>query len=262
VGRLLVLLVLVGAAIWFLYWFSRTPASQVSRVLRRAALWGGVGLLLLATLTGRLNPIFAALAAAIPVGIRILNLMHMLPMLQRVLQSLGLGGLGARIPGVGQGNGGGQGSSIRTRYLVMRLDHTTGAMDGEVLEGPFQGQRLADLSLENLLRMLELYQDSDQQSASVLTAYLEREHPDWRDQASQSTSDWQGDAGAGGGGAAAGRAMTRDDALAILGLEPDADPDQVRAAHRRLMQKFHPDRGGSDYLAAQINAAKSLLLGD
>jgi DnaJ-domain-containing protein 1 len=135
-------------------------------------------------------------------------------------------------------------------------------MDGEVLEGPFQGQRLGALGLEQLLRMLELYQDSDQQSASVLTAYLEREHPDWREQASQGTGEWQEDRASSGGASAAARPMTRADALAILGLEPGADPDQVRAAHRRLMQKLHPDRGGSDYLAAQINAAKDLLLGD
>lgn len=266
-GRLLILLIIVGGLIGFLYWFSRTPASQVAQVLRRVALWGGIGLLVFASISGRLNPIFAALAAAIPVGMRILNLLHMLPMLQRVLQSLGLGGLAARMPGggLGGGAGGGQASSIQTRYLAMSLDHTTGAMDGEVREGPFQGERLSNLTLEQLLRMLEFYQDSDEQSAAVLTAYLEREHPDWRERASASASDWQYGGGQGSEGRGSGRvgeAMTRDDALAILGLEAGADVEQIRDAHRRLMQKLHPDRGGSDYLAAQINAAKRLLLGE
>lgn len=267
-ARLLILLIVVGGLLWFLYWFSRTPATQVARVLRRGALWGGIGLLVVATLSGRLNPIFAALAAAIPVGLRILNLLHMLPMLQRVLRSLGLGGLAGSIPSGGLGGAAGAGrngqrSAIRTRYLAMSLDHESGAMDGEVREGPFQGRHLSELELDQLLRMLELYQDNDEQSAAVLTAYLEREHPDWRERAAEGSADWDARDGSGASGSD-GQGMTRDDALAILGLDAGAEPEpeQIRAAHRRLMQKLHPDRGGSDYLAAQINAAKALLLGD
>lgn len=56
-------------------------------------------------------------------------------------------------------------------------------------------------------------------------------------------------------------AMTRADALDILGLTASATTDEVVAAHRRLIQRLHPDRGGSNFLAAQINAAKALLLG-
>ncbi|MCR8921447.1 DnaJ domain-containing protein [Dasania sp. GY-MA-18] len=51
-----------------------------------------------------------------------------------------------------------------------------------------------------------------------------------------------------------------DEAYQVLGLQPGADQEAVIAAHRKLIQKMHPDRGGNDYLAAQINQAKEVLL--
>jgi curved DNA-binding protein CbpA len=55
--------------------------------------------------------------------------------------------------------------------------------------------------------------------------------------------------------------MDRKEALAVLGLEDDAGEPEIVDAHRKLIQKLHPDRGGNDYLAAQINRAKDILLG-
>ena len=54
--------------------------------------------------------------------------------------------------------------------------------------------------------------------------------------------------------------MTQDEAMEVLGLKTGYAEDDVIQAHRRMMQKNHPDRGGSDYLAAQINRAKETLL--
>jgi len=54
--------------------------------------------------------------------------------------------------------------------------------------------------------------------------------------------------------------MTKDEALAILGLDTSASEEEIVMAHRRLIQKLHPDTGGNEYLATQLNIAKEVLL--
>ena len=56
--------------------------------------------------------------------------------------------------------------------------------------------------------------------------------------------------------------LEREEAYRVLGLQPGASKEAIKAAHRRLMQRVHPDHGGSDELAARVNKAKDLLLGD
>lgn len=56
------------------------------------------------------------------------------------------------------------------------------------------------------------------------------------------------------------KTMTAEEAASILGLPADADAETIRAAHRKLIGQIHPDKGGTDYLAAKINEARDFLL--
>ena len=140
-----------------------------------------------------------------------------------------------------------QTSEISSRYIHMVLFHDTGMMDGTVLEGQFKDKKLSQLELEQLKELLgEIGGDTD--SSNLLTAYLDREHETWRP-GEERTETFSGSSD-----------MSESQALDVLGLKEDASKEDIIQAHRRMIQKVHPDRGGSTYLAAQINAAKALLI--
>lgn len=50
------------------------------------------------------------------------------------------------------------------------------------------------------------------------------------------------------------------EARAILGVSANASRAEIQAAYSRLMQRAHPDKGGTSGLAAQLNAARDRLL--
>ncbi|MEM7042243.1 MAG: DnaJ domain-containing protein [Pseudomonadota bacterium] len=242
---LLILLLLLG-----LYVFVRVKPSTLARAIRTftttfAAL-AGTGLLL----TGRFGLALITLIAAV--------------MAIRAMKGGTIGGWpGGSSGGFGHFPGGetgsgpaGKTSDIATDMLAMQLDHRTGDLDGEVLQGPFAGRSLASLGLQDLLSLLLDCQRDDPRAVPLLETYLDRRHPEWRQQA----GDENGFDGTAREQAAADGAMDVATACRILDVSPEAGADEIKAAHRRLMNKLHPDHGGSSYLAAQLNQAKDVLL--
>lgn len=158
----------------------------------------------------------------------------------------------------------GQTTGVETRFLRMNLDHDSSILDGMVLDGQFRGRKLSELDPADLSELLRECRVEDEQSATVLEAYLDRTYgASWR------TGEDAGDSAGAAGGQGERRSspwgtstMTRDEAYEILGLEPGATHEAIKQAHLTLMKKYHPDQGGSNYLATKINQAKELLLGE
>ena len=192
--------------------------------------------------------ILALLAAAVAMARGGLAIAAPLAMLGLWLLA-GRGGGGAF--GGGRPRSAGQRSQIVTDHLEMELDHDSGAIRGRVIKGLFAGRSIQSMRAEELALLWQDCRHVDQQSAQLIEAYLDRTHPTWRDDVARGEQRM-----AGGND---GR-MSIEEAYEILGLAPGASREDVRRAHRELMLKLHPDRGGSTYLAAKINEAKDVLL--
>jgi DnaJ domain len=147
-------------------------------------------------------------------------------------------------------------SRITTDHLDLELERDTGVIRGTILKGFFADRDIETLRPVELAHLWSDCQFADPQSAQVLEAYLDRIHPTWRDDMARSGS------GATDGGHAVpdDGTMTPAHALEILGLTAGATAADIRHAHRELMLKLHPDRGGSHTLAAKVNEAKQVLL--
>lgn len=241
---LITLLVIVLSVVAWV-WLRNQPPSQRKPAIIKLALIAGIGMVVVMALTGRLHFVFALLA-------------FLYPLLRRVLPSLLMG----RMAGAGRGDAKarpGNQSHVSSDILEMSLDHDSGTMSGKILKGPMAGLELADLGENEFLELLRYCRAHDEDSARLLETYLDRRFGDsWRadDQAGADGGDSADD----GNGGNAGGPLTESEALDILGLEPGASREEIIQAHRRMMQKVHPDHGGSNYLAARINEAKECLL--
>lgn len=238
--RVLLLLCIAVVLIIFIRWLFRQPRNVYWQWI---AILLAIGLLLMVA-TGRAHWLTAVFAAILPFMRTILTLLSSVPLLKRVLAGIGAAQSTSEPSG-------GQTSSVQSRYIRMTLAHDSGDINGEVLEGQFKSRALKQLNLEELLQLLRECQD-DEESVALLQAYLDRVYED----------KWRQQAGAHGQHPPSNGSdeVSREEALQILGISSDASEEEIIEAHRRLMQKLHPDRGGSAYLAAKINLAKETLL--
>lgn len=182
--------------------------------------------------TGRLNWIVAAFAAAIPIARKLFGLVAYWPLFNKLR-----GHLGGQRPSV-----------IETAYLHMTIDLRNRHMSGQVVKGQFANRALDSLSSHEMDSLAQELKQNDMESFALLKTYQQFQNR------GKAQSDRAGSTQFRPG------ELSENEAYAILGLQPGASKQDIIDAHRRLMQKLHPDRGGSDYLATKINQAKDTLL--
>lgn len=237
-ARILVLIA-VGIIAWYLWEQARSLRHKPPEERRAGMLKFGFAAFFLITMalvvTGRAHWLAAAFAALLPLGKGLIGVtLRSLPLL-RVWQRHSNSQFGPR---------------IKTAFLEVKINLRNGHIDGKILQGEHVDQSLSQLDQAQLEQLLETLRGADREGAMLLQAYLARRFGASARYSRQQQQHQSPPSGA----------MSRNEALQILGLEADADEQAIIKAHKRLIQKLHPDRGGNDYLAAKINAAKDCLL--
>jgi len=232
--RIILLLIVIGLVFYFVHRYKRLNASRKKHSLRLLVLSVSIGVIVMLALAGKLSWIIAAFGVLLPLLPRMARLlMRFWPTLHPYLQRY-------------QQN---RQSSMQSRFVSLQIDMLSGGLKGEVLAGEHAGRSLQSLRIDELLQLLETYRQDDPESAALLSAYLDRVHAGW---AGNDSADFKQ--------ADTDFSMELQQARDILGVADEANKKEIVKAHKRLMQKLHPDRGGSDYLAQQINKARDLLL--
>lgn len=235
-AKLLVLLI-VGFLIWY-GWHRILQIRKLPAAQRKSAVVRGVFIALFVVtlglvLTGRAHWITAAVAGLLPLTQKLAHVaLRAFPLLQFWQRSTG-----AQV-----------GPKIKTASLEVTVNLANGSIDGKVLSGDYAGQLLSTLSRVQLDQLLAKFRLEDRESAMLLNAYLMRRFGN----SNQADTDRPPPSPS--------NALSVEEARQILGVQSNATRDDIVKAHRRLIQKLHPDRGGNDYLAAKVNAAKDLLV--
>lgn len=230
----IVVALLLGIGGWvMLRWFSAADPALVKRGLAGFVLLFLLAVTLVLAFTGRLS-------AALPF------LFGSFIAYQRLRTGLGLAGFLKRLWDVSRGQSITSGGQQAAAYVAVTRDVKGRVVAGQVLQGLYEGALLEQLSAAELGQKYNELAAMDGESAQLLQAYLSHRYG----------QRWQ-EAVAGGG---VGEGLSPGQAADILGVDLKADTSTIRAAHKRLMKTAHPDRGGSEYLAQQINAAKDVLL--
>jgi len=226
----LILLIALFACIWY-GWIYQNKLTQKKRLtfFWKSGFWLLLVIAIYLVVTGRMHWLGAGIAALVPF------LRTVLVWGSRAVPLLRLLGRFKTAP-----------SQFRTQFLSVTINFSKGQVFGEVLSGDFSGIQLVDLSKEQLDTLSRQYKIEDKETYILLQAYRIRSGTS-KDQSSDQYRPEN-------------TTVSVAEAYEILGLPTTASREEIIKTHKRLIQRLHPDRGGSDFLAAKINAAKDQLI--
>lgn len=241
--RITLMLLIVAMLVTLILYRQKKTTQQRKKFIYKSVLSVLAFSLIYLTLTGRMHFLAAIGAVVLPFIPRLLPLIKYIPILRNFYQQ----------NKTSKQADTGKVSSVETSLLSMTLNHDTGQMDGKILSGEFAEKKLSELSYEQLLGLYQASKNNHPDSLSILEAYLDREKGEnWRQHFEESTQEPHTQNTT--------NEINTSEAYDILGLKKGASREKIIGAHRKLIQKLHPDRGGNDYLAAKLNQAKEHLL--
>ena len=211
-------------------WLANLPTSPLKRILKLfLSVIIGVGALLLLLRIG-LSPIITGLLALAPAIMRLWSRFTRFNSAKKRTS--------------------GQSSHVSSEWLDMVLDHDSGGITGTIRKGNRMGFSLDALNKSQINDFADECA-SDPDSVRLLAAYIKKRFgKEYSEKQSQEDL----------GQTRHSSAITRTDALSILGLEDPVSKDEVNAAYKKLISKVHPDAGGNAFLAARVNEARDILL--
>ncbi len=224
------IIVCVALFLAFRHW-KQLPKSKQKTFALKALIYGAFILCLVAAITGHahwLVAVFTGLLAAAKYGFRAFPLFKILGQSELFKNAV-----------------------FKTEFLHLQLNIKTGQISGTIVSGPHQGSSLESLTSEELKTLEKHYKNLDKTSYYLIRVIRQRGGHQYKEsdqhQKNQSSGLFQAN-------------PSTNEAQQILGLSNNPDKQQIIKAHRSLIQKLHPDRGGNDYLASRVNLAKDVLL--
>lgn len=210
-----------------------------------------VGILLIfAVLTGRANAIFAIIGGLLASAFRLVPvILRFYPQIRDLLYKFGV-----NIP-VGPGS-----SRVKTVTLDATLDPLSGSIEGKITSGEFTGQNLSSMSFEDIATYYKFCSDHDPHALRIIEAFIQREFPEQVNTGNWNASQNYNQQNQHQGQNNAQASMSVEEACEILGVTDNASKQEITYAHRKLMARLHPDKGGSTFLATRVNVAKDTLI--